>query len=141
MVSNQVLIVDDDADILKLIRRYCEKLGCSVREAQTAAEARAALQGFTPDLVCLDLMLPDGSGYSICEQIRADPRLAQVPVLVLSARSSPVDQAAALAIVRRHRGTAAGRRASSELIQLAPRPVSTAGTVRKIRLRSRPSVQ
>ena len=95
MVSNQVLIVDDDADILKLIRRYCEKLGCSVREAQTAAEARAVLQGFTPDLVCLDLMLPDGSGYSICEQIRADPRLAQVPVLVLSARSSPVDRAAA----------------------------------------------
>jgi DNA-binding response OmpR family regulator len=95
IVSKQVLIVDDDADILKLVRRYCEKLGCAVREAGTAAEARAALQGFTPDLVCLDLMLPDGSGYAICEQIRADPRLSEVPVLIMSARSSPVDRAAA----------------------------------------------
>ena len=93
--SKIALVIEDDSKILKLVGRYCEQLGMAVREAPSAKTAAALLQQFTPDLVCLDLVLPESSGYTICEQMRATPRLANVPVLVISARSSLLDRAAA----------------------------------------------
>lgn len=93
--SKVALVVEDDLKILKLVARYCERLGMSVREATSAKAADLELAGVTPDLVCLDLVLPEASGYAVCEKIRSTPRLAHVPVLVISGRSSPVDRAAA----------------------------------------------
>lgn len=96
MVSSKIaLVVEDDLKVLKLVARYCEQLGMTVREAMSAKAAALELEQLTPDLVCLDLILPESSGYAICEKIRSTPRLANVPVLVISGRSSPVDRAAA----------------------------------------------
>ena len=91
----RVLVVEDDPDIRKLIRRYLEKLDLEVLEAPTGKAALALLEGPVPSLVCLDLMLPESSGYVICEHIRATPRLAKVRVLVISARAMPADRALA----------------------------------------------
>jgi DNA-binding response OmpR family regulator len=88
-------VVEDDPDIRKLIRRYLEKLDLDVDEAATGKAALSHLQRHKPALVCLDLMLPESSGYEICEQIRAAPSLAGVPVLVISARAMPPDRALA----------------------------------------------
>jgi CheY-like chemotaxis protein len=90
------LVVEDDPEIRKLLRKYLEKLGFSVEEAGTAKTAFAALEKMEPpQIICLDLMLPDTSGYTLCERIRATPRLAEVPVLIVSARSMPPDRALA----------------------------------------------
>ena len=61
-------------------------------EAGTGKAALAELRAETPALVCLDLMLPEMSGYEICQHLRKTPGLEQVPVLMMSARSTPADR-------------------------------------------------
>lgn len=95
MPKPHVLVVEDDPEIRKLLRKYLEKLGLEVTEAATGKAALALLEQSVPALVCLDLMLPESSGYAICEHIRKTPRLKEVPVLVISARSMPPDRALA----------------------------------------------
>src|SRR5205085_7364502 len=91
----QVLVVEDDPEIRKLLAKFLERLGLVAIEAATGKAALVTLEKLTPELVCLDLMLPELSGYQICERIRATPHLAKVPVLVISARSTPPDRALA----------------------------------------------
>jgi two-component system chemotaxis response regulator CheY len=89
-------VIEDDPEIRTLLRKYLEKLSFEVMEAGTGKSAMALLDdGVMPSLVCLDLILPESSGYDICERIRASPRLQMVPVLVISARSAPPDRALA----------------------------------------------
>ena len=90
------LVVEDDPEIRKLLRKYLEKLGFAVDEAGTGKAALALLETVrVPAIVCLDLMLPDSSGYVVCERIRSMERFAGVPVLIVSARSMPPDRAQA----------------------------------------------
>ena len=94
--TQSALVVEDDPEIRKLLRKYLEKLGFDVEEAATGKAALAMLDTVeVPSLVCLDLMLPDSSGYVICERIRGLPRFSEVPVLIISARSMPPDRALA----------------------------------------------
>jgi CheY-like chemotaxis protein len=93
--SSQVLVVEDEPDTRKLLRKYLEKLGLDVLEAASGRAALALLELHLPALVCLDLMLPEISGYDVCERIRATPRLKGMPVLVISARAQPPDRALA----------------------------------------------
>jgi CheY-like chemotaxis protein len=90
-----VLVVEDEPETRKLLRKYLEKLGLDVLEAATGKAALAVLETHLPALVCLDLMLPEISGYDVCERIRAAPRMQGMPVLVISARSQPSDRALA----------------------------------------------
>jgi CheY-like chemotaxis protein len=90
-----VLLVEDDPEIRKFLRRCLEKLDLRVKEAATGRAALALLKEEKPALVCLDLMLPEFSGYEICEKIRASPDLHDVPVLIVSARAMPPDRAMA----------------------------------------------
>ncbi len=89
------LVVEDDPDIRKLIRKFLEKLGLEVHEACTGKAALVELAVMAPALVCLDLMLPETSGYDICEYIRRTPGISTARVLVISARSLPADRAQA----------------------------------------------
>lgn len=91
----QALVVENDYRFRKTLSGYLQRLGMRVLEAPGSSVAEKMLQRLTPDLVCLDLILPESSGYEICERMRADSRLSSVPVLVISGRSSPVDRAAA----------------------------------------------
>ena len=93
MAPPTALVVEDDPEIRKLIRKYLEKMGLEVREASTGKAAFVALSNTVPQLVCLDLMLPETSGYDICNHIRKTPALKGVRVLVISARSMPPDRA------------------------------------------------
>lgn len=91
----KVLIVEDDPSLLKLIRKYLDSEGM---QTTVAADGRAAieyLEAETPDLICLDLMLPEVSGYDVCDYVRKTPRLVSVPILIASARALPADRATA----------------------------------------------
>ena len=92
-VKRHVLLVEDDPELRKLLRRYLEKLEFLVEEVANGRHAIQMLGKSCPDLVCLDLMLPEQSGYEICEFIRRSPILKDVPVLVVSARALPEDRA------------------------------------------------
>jgi DNA-binding response OmpR family regulator len=89
----QVLIIDDDPSVGRLLRRNFKKLGADPAVRADGEAGLAFLMANHVDLVCLDLMLPNRSGFAICEAIRKSPRNSKVPVLVISARASPDSRA------------------------------------------------
>jgi len=91
-VSKQILVVDDEPDILELVRFNLAQEGFEVRTAMTGSEALDQIAQSPPDLVVLDLMLPDKSGTEVCREIRSKPETAGLPVIMLTARSEEVDR-------------------------------------------------
>jgi len=89
------LVIEDYRSERLLLKRQLHRLSFHVLEAADGKTAIRRLAEGPLDLVCLDLMLPDMSGFQICELIRRSPRHADVPVLVLSARAMPEDRAQA----------------------------------------------
>ncbi|MGH7048622.1 MAG: response regulator [Stellaceae bacterium] len=84
-----LLIVDDDARLRELLRRYLAENGFRVTTAADAGEARAMLSSFTFDLVVLDVMMPGESGLALTRQLSREGR---VPVLLLTAMAEPEDR-------------------------------------------------
>ena len=90
-----VLVVDDDPEIRKLIAATLERMGFAVSEAADGRTAIKRLDAARPSLVCIDLMLPESSGYVVCEHVNQTPKLTGLPVLMVSARNMPEDRAQA----------------------------------------------
>ena len=91
---DKVLLVEDDADIAGLIEIHLQELAIEVTHAKTGKQAISYFETFKPDLVILDLMLPDASGLDLCQQFKQ-----QIPlqaVLMLTARNSEVDRVVGL---------------------------------------------
>jgi len=84
-----ILVVEDDVQIAELMRDFLEAEGFLVRHAANGRETNEQLKRARPDLVLLDVVLPDESGFEICRRLRAD---SAVPVLFLSARDSDADK-------------------------------------------------
>ena len=87
-----VLVVDDEPDVLLLCRVNLEFEGYRVIEAADGESALAALADEVPDVVLLDVMMPKLDGWSVLERIKADPRTAEVPVVMLTAKVQDHDQ-------------------------------------------------
>ena len=80
-----ILMVEDDTDVLSLNKRHFEEQGFEVDAARTLGEARAKLWERPPDLVLLDVLMPDGSGYDFCAEIR---KLTSTPIVYLTCMGS-----------------------------------------------------
>jgi DNA-binding response OmpR family regulator len=91
-VAKRVLVIEDDANILLSLTFILEREGYVVSAARTGADGLAQMREDRPDLIILDLMLPDISGYRVCEEARRDPNLADTPILVLTARAQEVER-------------------------------------------------
>lgn len=87
---NKILAVDDDKDILKVLKANLELHDYEVDTADTWAGAQEILDGIRPDLIILDVMLPDGDGMEICRELRSD--MPEVPVIMLTARDKVSDK-------------------------------------------------
>ncbi|MBU7319334.1 response regulator transcription factor [Paenibacillus oleatilyticus] len=95
-INKKVLIIDDEEALLKLVATVLRKEGIEhVITATTAEDGFAQFQHKQPDLVLLDIMLPDGEGYDVCRQIRA---VSKVPILFLSAKTEEIDKILGFAI-------------------------------------------
>jgi two-component system phosphate regulon response regulator PhoB len=96
MTSNgstaQILVVEDERDIAALVAYHLTREGYSVRTVGTGSEALDAVSAQRPDLVVLDLMLPEWSGYDILQEMKRKPDMAEVPVVVLTARREEADR-------------------------------------------------
>ena len=93
-----VLIIDDDANTLRLIGYMLERGGFEVQLAGDGEDGLAKAFKQPPDLIVLDVMMPGVDGYQVCEQLRANPRTATIPVIILTARSQRIDQQTALEV-------------------------------------------
>ncbi|MBI4805112.1 MAG: response regulator [Desulfovibrio sp.] len=92
MTKESVLIVEDDEDILALLEYNFQNAGFEVSVARDGLEALNKLRRQQPDLVLLDIMLPGADGFEVCKAIKRDPKTAQVPVIMLTARGEEVDR-------------------------------------------------
>jgi len=89
----RALVVEDHPDARALVRTYLLAMGVEVVDVAEGRSAIRQLESSPPDLVCLDLMLPELSGFEVCEFMRAHPVLKEVPILIMSARAKPMDRA------------------------------------------------
>lgn len=88
----KIVLIEDDQDLYSLIQYNLEKEGFAMAGSQTGKGAIELFRRERPDLIILDIMLPDSDGLEICKAIRAHPELAAVPVIFLTARASETDR-------------------------------------------------
>jgi len=87
-MKTRILVVDDEKDLVNLLRYNLDKEGFEVDCAYHGSTVQARVQASRPDLIILDLMLPDRSGYDICRDLKADVNTRSIPIIMLTARSS-----------------------------------------------------
>src|SRR5215470_13174462 len=88
----RVLIVDDDPDIQKLVSYNFTQAGFQVITAATGLAALKAVQDEPPDLIILDIMLPDLDGLEVCRRLRRQEKTRRIPIIMLTARTQEVDR-------------------------------------------------
>ena len=87
----KVLAVDDDPVIQRLLQVNLEMEGYEVELASDGEEALEKVRSFQPDLVLLDVMMPKKDGWQVCQEIKSDPDIEDIPVVFLSARAQDSD--------------------------------------------------
>lgn len=90
--TQSILVVDDDHEIVRIVRAYLEQAHFQVLTAYDGATALHTIAHAHPDLLVLDLMLPDQDGWTITRQLRNDPKLAMLPIIMLTARIEDADK-------------------------------------------------
>lgn len=90
-MAKKVLLVDDERDLLELLTINLERDGYSVDTASTAQEALSRIAADRPDIILLDVMLPDMSGTKLANQLKNSPDTSSIPIILLTARDSETD--------------------------------------------------
>ncbi|MCP4047599.1 MAG: response regulator transcription factor, partial [Gammaproteobacteria bacterium] len=88
-VQSHILMIDDDVDLNALVTEYLERFGLQLVTATTALRGMTELRRERPDLIILDIMLPDTDGLTLCRQIRDE---SDVPIIMLTARGELTDR-------------------------------------------------
>ncbi|NQW30961.1 MAG: response regulator transcription factor [Ignavibacteria bacterium] len=91
-MSNKVLVVDDERDIVELISYNLRKEGFEVETAYNGLEAVEKALLTNPDLVILDIMMPGMDGYDVCRKLRKEPATASAAIMFLTAKATDIDQ-------------------------------------------------
>lgn len=87
-----VAVVDDEPDILELVSIHLQKSGYQVKQFSDASHFFEFLKKSIPDLVLLDLMLPDADGFEVCKYMRREDKFRTIPVIMLTARGEEMDK-------------------------------------------------
>ena len=96
MVKHRILIVDDDDDIRQLLKYNLEKNGFTTETASNGQECLRKIKNFSPDLILLDVMMPNMDGIEVCERIKSDPNNKRIFICFLTARNEDYSQIAGL---------------------------------------------
>jgi diguanylate cyclase (GGDEF)-like protein len=96
--GSDILIVDDTLENLRLLSMILKREGYSVRKALNGAMALTAAQTMPPDLILLDIMMPGLNGYQVCQELKANPQTAKIPIVFLSALSDGNDKVQAFTL-------------------------------------------
>jgi CheY-like chemotaxis protein/MinD-like ATPase involved in chromosome partitioning or flagellar assembly len=91
-----VLVIDDEASLIAIVGRFLRKEGFRVLAATSGQEGLRKAVAESPDVVIVDIMMPEMDGYEVCRRLRADPRTARSRILVLTARSQRIDEQMAM---------------------------------------------
>src|SRR2546426_11773108 len=97
-MARDVLVVEDERDIRRLVVLHLERDGFRCRTATNGPDALREAKTAVPDLVVLDLMLPELDGLEVCRRLRSDTSTAAVPIIMLTAKSDEVDRVVGLEV-------------------------------------------
>ncbi len=98
--SRKVVCVEDEVEMIDLIRLILSRRGFEVIGANGGREGLEIIRAELPDLVLLDLMMPDVDGWQVYQQLKADPATAEIPVIVVTAKAQNIDKVLGLHIAR-----------------------------------------
>ena len=93
-MAEKILIVDDDIDSLKLIGLMLQRQGYEISAANAGSQALTKAVSEAPDLIILDVMMPDMDGYEVCRRLRADPQTQHIPIIMFTAKTLVDDKVA-----------------------------------------------
>jgi DNA-binding response OmpR family regulator len=89
-MPKKILIVDDDPDLVEAVTMILESKHYDVAAAYGGLEGLEKAKTEKPDLIVLDVMMPDKDGYAVCKEMKADPKLSKIPILLLTAVVSKI---------------------------------------------------
>jgi two-component system alkaline phosphatase synthesis response regulator PhoP len=89
-MAKKILIVDDDPDLVEAVTMILESKNYDVAAAYGGLEGLQKAKSEKPDLIVLDVMMPDKDGYAVCKDLKADPKLGKIPILLLTAVVSKI---------------------------------------------------
>lgn len=95
--TKKILLVDDDSNIRRLLSFLLERTGCKVFTASDGVEGFRRAKEIKPDLVITDAMMPLKDGFGLCRDLRSDPDLAQIKIIMLTARDQATSDDTAIA--------------------------------------------
>src|ERR1043166_9441679 len=95
-MSRKILVVEDNADLLDLFRLNFKEEGYAIATATTGIEAVKKTRSLLPDLVVLDVVLPELDGFAVCEILRNDPTTASIPIIIVTGLPGQMSRMAGL---------------------------------------------
>ena len=98
--SIQVVCVEDEPEMIDLIQLILGRKGYDVIGAHGGLEALPVIQDCQPDVILLDLMMPDMDGWEVYQQVKADEKLSEIPVIVVTAKAQSIDKVLGLHIAK-----------------------------------------
>ncbi len=93
---SRILVIDDDFNLLQMVKLMLERVGHEVETARDGEKGIVLAGQMQPELAIIDVMMPDLSGYDVVRKLRQDPLTARIPIIILTARSQPMDKHMAL---------------------------------------------
>ena len=102
MMSNKkrILCIEDEAEMIELMRLVLEREGFEVRGAMGGEQGLKAMRQEKPDLILLDLMMPGIDGWEVYRQMRSDKELAEIPVIIVTAKAQSIDKVLGLQVAK-----------------------------------------
>jgi len=98
-MAHRILVVDDEQDIRQLVALIAEAAGYEVVQANNGMEGLQAIERSEFDLVILDIMMPEMDGWEVCRRMKSRQRMKDIPVLILTVRSQPLDKVIGMEVV------------------------------------------
>jgi DNA-binding response OmpR family regulator len=98
--KQRILVIEDEAEMIDLTRIVLEREGYKVLGAVGGARGLEMIRQEKPDLILLDLMMPDIGGWEVYRQVKADQELAQIPVIVVTAKAQSIDKVLGLQVAK-----------------------------------------
>lgn len=100
MEKKRVICIEDEPEMIDLVRLILSRKGFDVIGAEGGIEGLKLVRSEKPDLVLLDLMMPDLDGWEVYQEIKGDPELRTIPVIVVTAKAQPIDKVLGLHIAK-----------------------------------------
>jgi DNA-binding response OmpR family regulator len=100
IIKKRILCVEDDEEMIDLIRLILTRRGFDVMGASSGAAALVILHDEIPDLILLDLMMPEMDGWEVYQQIKSDEKLNHIPVIIVTAKAQSIDRVLGLHIAK-----------------------------------------